>query len=447
MSKKKQSILIAGGGSTYTASIIMLLIENQDKFPLRKIKLYDIDKERQDTIAKAREIILKERAPEIEFLATTDPEEAFTDLDFVMAHIRAGGLDMREQDEKIPLKHKVVGQETCGPGGFAYGMRSIPDVLELVDYMEKYSPDAWMLNYSNPAAIVAEATRILKPDSKIINICDMPVVIKNSWAEIVGLESGTDIVDRYYGLNHFGWWTEVLDKDGNDLMPELKEHTSKYGYAQAPDSDDENELLAEESWMSTFEVAKDVQKLDPDTLPNTYLKYYYYPNRVVDSADPTHTRANEVKGYREKNVFEECRRIIENGTAEDTDIKPSEHAEFIVQLAGSIAFNGYERMLLIVENNGAIANVRDDAMVEVPCLVSKRGVEPLAMGNIPNFQKGLIEQQVASEKLLVEAYLEKSKQKLWQSLTLSSIVPNADVASELMEDLIEANKDFWPELN
>lgn len=448
MTLEKQSVLIAGGGSTYTASIIMLLIEQQDKFPLRKIKLYDNNKERQDIIADASKIIIAERAPEIEFLATTDPEEAFTDVDFVMAHIRSGGLDMREQDEKIPLRHKVVGQETCGPGGFAYGMRSIADVIELVDFMEEYSPDAWMLNYSNPAAIVAEATRILKPDSKIINICDMPVVIKNSWAEITGLDSGTDIIDRYYGLNHFGWWTEVLDKDGNDLMPKLKEHTSKYGYALAPEnSGDENELLAEASWMSTFEIAKDVYKLDPDTLPNTYLKYYYYPNRVVESADPNHTRANEVKEHREKNVFDECIRIVKNGTAVDTNIKSSEHAEFVVQLAGSIAFNRYERMLLIVENNGAIANVRDDAMVEVPCLVSKRGVEPLAMGKIPNFQKGLIEQQVASEKLIVEAFLEKSKQKLWQALTLSSTVPNADVASEIMEDLIEANKDFWPELS
>lgn len=447
MNLKKQSVVIAGGGSTYTASIIMLLIENQDKFPIRKIKLYDIDAERQGLVAGASEIIIKERAPEIEFLATTDPEEAFTDVDFVMAHIRVGGLDMREMDEKIPLRHQVVGQETCGPGGISYGMRSIPAVIELVDYMEKYSPNAWMLNYSNPAAIVAEATRILKPNSRIINICDMPVAIKKSMANIVGLESENDIIDRYYGLNHYGWWTEILDKDGNDLMPQLKEHVKKYGYAPAPDSEEENELLSESSWQDTFAIAKDVQALDPDTLPNTYLKYYLYPNRVVEHTNPNHTRANEVKEHREKNVFEECQRIIKDGTAKDTTIKPGEHAEFIVQLAGALAFNRYERMLLIVENNGAISNIRKDAMVEVPCLVSKRGIEPLAMGEVPNYQKGMIEQQVAVEKLVVEAYLEKSYIKLWQALSLSNIVPNADVAKEILDDLIEANKDFWPELS
>lgn len=112
--------------------------------------------------------------------------------------------------------------ETCGPGGIAYGMRSIAGVLELVDYMETYSPGAWMLNYSNPAAIVAEATRRLRPTAKIINICDMPVAIEGLFADILGLKSRKEMNVRYFGLNHFGWWTSITDKAGNDLMPALK---------------------------------------------------------------------------------------------------------------------------------------------------------------------------------------------------------------------------------
>ncbi|TYK58975.1 6-phospho-alpha-glucosidase, partial [Staphylococcus pseudintermedius] len=175
---KKFNITIAGGGSTFTPGIIMMLLDYLDEFPIDTIKLYDNDEARQKTIADACEIILKERAPEMKLIASVDPEEAFTNVDFVMAHIRVGKYAMRELDEKIPLRHGVVGQETCGPGGIAYGMRSIPGVLELVDFMEKYSPDAWMLNYSNPAAIVAEATRKLRPNSKILNICDMPIGIE-----------------------------------------------------------------------------------------------------------------------------------------------------------------------------------------------------------------------------------------------------------------------------
>ncbi|ENI2568085.1 hypothetical protein ABXR02_003005 [Escherichia coli] len=154
-----------------------------------------------------RKVILKEKAPDIAFSYTTDPEVAFSDVDFVMAHIRVGKYPMRELDEKIPLRHGVVGQETCGPGGIAYGMRSIGGVLELVDYMEKYSPNAWMLNYSNPAAIVAEATRRLRPNAKILNICDMPIGIESRMAQIVGLQDRKQMRVRYYGLNH--WWSAI----------------------------------------------------------------------------------------------------------------------------------------------------------------------------------------------------------------------------------------------
>ena len=183
---KKFSVVIAGGGSTFTPGIVLMLLENLDKFPIRQIKFYDNLESRQKVIADACEIILKEKAPEIDFVATTDPKTAFTDVDFVMAHIRVGLYAMREKDEKIPLKYGVIGQETCGPGRIAYGMRSIGGVLELIDYMEQYSPDAWMLNYSNPAAIVDEATRKLRPNSKIINICDMPVGIEERMAHAIG---------------------------------------------------------------------------------------------------------------------------------------------------------------------------------------------------------------------------------------------------------------------
>ena len=134
--RRKSSICIAGGGSTFTPGIVLMLLENQDRFPIKRITLYDNNAERQEKLAKACAIMMKEKAPEIEFNYTTDPETAFTDVDFVMCHIRVGLYAMREKDEKIPMKYGVVGQETCGPGGIAYGMRSIGGVIEILDYME-----------------------------------------------------------------------------------------------------------------------------------------------------------------------------------------------------------------------------------------------------------------------------------------------------------------------
>ena len=438
---KKFSIVVAGGGSTFTPGIVLMLLENLDKFPIRQIKFYDNDAERQEVIAKACDIIIKEKAPDINFVYTTDPETAFTDVDFVMAHIRVGKYAMREKDEKIPLKHGVLGQETCGPGGIAYGMRSIGGVIELVDFMEKYSPNAWMLNYSNPAAIVAEATRRLRPNSKILNICDMPIGIEIRMAEMLGLKSRKDMVIRYFGLNHFGWWTDIRDKQGKDLMPELKEKVAKIGYNVEIEGEN-----TEASWNDTFTKARDVFAIDPTTMPNTYLKYYFFPDYVVEHSDPNHTRANEVMEGREKFVFGECRTIAEKGTAKDSKLHVDDHASYIVDLARAIAYDTKERMLLIVENDGAISNFDSTAMVEVPCIVGSNGPEKIVQGKIPQFQKGLMEQQVSVEKLTVEAWIEGSYQKLWQAITLSRTVPSASVAKAILDDLIEANKDFWPVL-
>lgn len=438
---KRFSITVAGGGSTFTPGIIMMLLDHQEEFPIRKLCLYDNDPERQEIIAKACGILLKERAPEIEYRYTTDPQNAFTDVDFVMAHIRVGKYAMREKDEKIPMKYGVVGQETCGPGGIAYSMRSIGGILEILDYMEKYSPDAWMLNYSNPAAIVAEATRKLRPDSRIINICDMPLGIMVRMAKILGI-SEKDLDIRYFGLNHFGWWTQIKDKEGNDLMPTLKEYVKENGY----DINIEEDQHADQSWHETFKKVRDVYAVDPDTLPNTYLKYYLCPDYVVKHTDPNYTRANQVMDGREKEVFSAAREIIERGTAENCRFMKDDHASYIVDLARALAFNTKEKMLLIVPNEGAVENFDPEAMVEIPCIVGKDGYEKIAQGRIPQFQKGLMEQQVSVEKLVVEAWIEGSYQKLWQALTLSKTVPSVSVAKQILDDLIEANKGYWPEL-
>lgn len=439
---KKYSIVIAGGGSTFTPGIVLMLLNNIDKFPLRKITLYDNNYERQKVIADACEILVRDNCKDVEFVSTIDPEVAFTDIDFCMAHIRVGLYEMREKDEKIPLKYGVVGQETCGPGGMAYGLRSIPGVIELIDFMEKYSPDAWMLNYSNPAAIVAEAVRRLKPNSKVLNICDMPVSIENKMAAIVGLDSRKDLDIEYYGLNHFGWWTSVKNHEGKELLPQIKEYVLEKGYV-SPDFDVQH---ADPSWIDTFKKAKDIAKLDKETLPNTYLKYYFYPDYVVSHANIEWTRANEVMNSREKKVFEECLRITAANSSEGCSFHKDAHATYIVDLARAIAFNTKEKMLLIVENKLSINNFSSDAMVEIPCIVGSNGPEPMMVGTIPTFQKGLMEQQVAAEKLLVEAYIEKSYEKFYQAIIMSKTVPSASVAKQIADDLIEANKDYFPDL-
>ena len=438
-------ITIAGGGSTFTAGIVKSIALRREELEVDEIRLFDINKERQDKVAVVVDWVLhKELNTDIKLVVTTDVQQAYTDASFVFAQMRVGGYAMREQDEKIPLRHGCVGQETCGCGGMAYGMRTIFPMIKLIDDVEKYAKkDYWILNYSNPAAIVSEACRKLRPKARIINICDMPIAIIDVVAAAMGIQNKKEIVYDYFGLNHFGWWTSITDKAGNDLMPALKRHVAEQGYS-SPKEDFQHKAP---SWIETFKKVKDVFALDPTTLPNTYLKYYLYPDYEVAHSDPEFTRANEVMAGREKEVFDMAKDIVARRSAKAAHFHAGAHATFIVDLACAIAFNTQERMLLIVENNGAIANFDETAMVEVPCLVGVNGPEPLAMGKIPSFQKGLMEQQVAVEKLVVDAWIEGSYQKLWQAIALSKTVPSASVAKAILDELIVANEGYWPALH
>ena len=260
---------------------------------------------------------------------------------------------------------------------------------------------------------------------------------------IVG-KTPKDLDVKYYGLNHFGWWTSVKGKDGTDYTPQLIDYVSKNGYLTQKAIETQH---MDASWQETHRKAADLLAVTPDCLPNTYLKYYLFPDYVVEHSDPNYTRANEVINGREKNVFGAARAITASGEFKGDEFSIDNHASFIVDLARAIAYNTHERMLCIVENKGAISNFDPHAMVEVPCLVGNDGPEPLCQGEIPTFQLGMMNQQVAVEKLVVEAYCEHSYQKLWQALTLSKTVPSAKVAKEILDDLIVANKDYWPELH
>ena len=439
---KSYKIVICGGGSTYTAGIVKNLLEEK-RISIKELWLYDIDKERQDKVALLVNEVVKDQNPNIILKASTNPEEAFKDADFIMAQMRVGKLAMRVKDEQISLKHGCVGQETCGPGGMAYGLRTIYPMVELIDYCEKYaSKNYWIVNYSNPAAIVAKATHQLRPNARILNICDMPVEIEARMAEILDADL-SDLEVDYFGLNHYGWFTKVRCK-GVDVTEKLKQHVAKYGYLTEKSYNEA--LLKDADWVHTFNNAKNIVNLFHDYLPNTYWQYYLLGDDIVKYSDINNVRGLQVIHTREKRVFDACEKI-KNG--ENVDLKQfyvGVHGKFITDVVESLANDTRSKQLVIVPNNGAIANLPSDAMVEIPAYVTSRGPEPIRVGKIQRFYKGLIEQQDACEGLLVEAAIEHSYDKALKAFTLNRTIPSANVAKAILDEMIEANKDYWPEL-
>lgn len=441
---KKYILAVAGGGSTYTPGIIRSLMDRLEDLPLSEIRFYDIDGARQSKVVVAAKAVIAEYTDSILVTDTTDPQTAFENADFVFAQMRVGKYALRELDEKIPLSHNVVGQETCGPGGLAYGLRTIAPMIELIDYVEQYAKEtAWIVNYSNPASIVAEGVRKLRPKARVLNICDMPVATMRNIAAILGVEREELVVD-YFGLNHFGWFTR-LEVDGIDRLAEVREHVYKHGLL-TEDVSKIDYRHADSSWIKTFKNIKLIMDHFPEYLPNPYLQYYLFPDHIVETSNKDYTRANEVMDGREKTLFETVEKFEETGILEDS-FAVGVHGTFIVDVTVSIAQNLGKRYVVMTENNGTIPNLPVDAMIEVPAFITADGPKPEFVGDIPYFYKAMIEQQLASEKILVEAIIEGSYEKALQAFTLNKTLPSAKVAKAVLDDLIAANKDFWPTLN
>lgn len=225
-------------------------------------------------------------------------------------------------------------------------------------------------------------------------------------------------------------------------MPEIRRRIKENGFLP------QDAEQRDQSWLDTYGMVQTIMNDFPDFLPNTYDQYYLYPEYKASHLNPDFTRADEVKAGREKRVFTECAEVIAAGEVGDRfDAISDAHAEMMIKVAESIAYNKNDRHIIIVENNGAIANMQDDAMVEVACELGANGPRPLGVGNIPQFYLGLLVNQVSVEKLLVDAFFENSYQKALEAFTLSRLVGDAKKARKILDALLEVNKGMWPELH
>lgn len=435
---KSYNIVIVGGASSYTPGIVRSIINKKDKLPLKKLVLQDTDKKNLELMGKYLEILFKEENYNVEIKWTEDRKEAFEKADFIFTQIRTGGLEMRESDEKTSLKHSLVGQETCGPGGFAFAMRSIKEIIEITKDAKEIAPEGWVINYSNPLPILAEAVRREVPDSNSLFICDMPIVQQMAMAATLGYKE-KDLTFEYFGLNHFGWFTSIKNKEGEELLPKLRNILL---------SDKEMTMVdfghLDKSWIKTFNTIKEGVKMFPEFIPLTYMQYYYFPERMVKKSDVNYTRANEVMDGRRKYVYDECKKVVEHGSIKNAEHSIDAHGDFIVDQAVAIAHDTDERFMVNIVNNGIINNLDDDMVIETFGKIDKRGARVETSFQVPPFYRAMMINQNIYEKLTVEACLEGSYEKALKALSLNSTVPSVDKAKEILDALIIENKDYFP---
>ena len=438
MNRKKHTITIAGAGSARVPALVGNLIEMKERFPLNKIIFHDIDNERMGKMEAYDRLVLKTFWPEVEVVFTTNMDEAYSCTDFIFCQMRVGKGEMRSYDEKLPLKYGLVGQETCGPGGFSYGMRSLGAMKEMVEKVRSYSADTWILNYTNPAAIVAYGLERMFPDDKrILNLCDQPFSLMKSFAKILDIPQ-ENLRARYFGLNHFGWFTDLFDTNGVNHFDHLRNYLKHHDFKPF------NAEQRAKSWLDTYvRVNKYLQYFD-EYIPTTYLQYYFFPYEIVAESDPSYTRVDEARDTREREVFETCALAEGKETMDGIPMLTNQvFGKLMVEVAESIAYDLHNEFIVLVPNNGLIPNFEPDAIVEVAGTIGKNGAQGYYFGDIGTFYKGLMENQYAYEKLTVEAFMEKSYVKALEALTLNRTVIDPQKAKAILDDFQSVSKSYW----
>ena len=433
--KKGLKIVTIGGGSSYTPELIEGFIKRYDELKVSEIWLVDIEegKEKLNIVGNLAKRMIKKANLPIEVHLTLNRKEALKDADFVLTQFRVGLLDARAKDERIPLKYGVIGQETNGPGGLFKGLRTIPVILEICKEMEELCPDAWLINFTNPAGMVTEAVLRYSNIHKVVGLCNVPIGMEMAVAKLLNVDHSR-IRIQFAGLNHMVYGTDIF-LDGVSIKDKVIQMVT-----ELEDSSFVKNIQGF-GWEPEFLKAL-------DAIPCPYHNYYYKTRemfeKVREEAETIGTRAEVVKQV-EKELFELYK-------DPNLDIKPPQlekrggayYSDAAVRLISSIYNDKRDIQPVNTRNNGAIASIPADSAVEVSCVITKDGPKPIAVGDLPVAVRGLVQQIKSFERIAIEAAVKGDRNLAILALTINPLVQSDTLAKQIVDEMLEAHRAYLP---
>ncbi|CAL9313679.1 6-phospho-beta-glucosidase [Streptomyces sp. SudanB25_2051] len=432
-------LTILGGGGFRVPLVYRALLADRGEGRVTRVVLHDVDGTRLSAIRR----VLADQADGVAdapaVTATTDLDEALGGADFVFSAIRVGGLAGRAADERVALAEGVLGQETVGAGGIAYGLRTVPVAVDVARRVARVAPDAWVINFTNPAGLVTEAMAGVLGD-RVIGICDSPVGLGRRVARVLGADPDRVWMD-YAGLNHLGW-LRGLRVDGRDLLPGLLADEAALG------SFEEGRLFGAD-WLRSL-----------GAIPNEYL-HYYYANRETVAAyrDGGRTRGAYLRDQQavfyaeaarpEVRALDAWRRTLaereatymaanreaagDTGGRAAEDLEPGGYERVALALMRAVARDERATLILNVRNRSALPGLDADAVVEVPCLVDANGAHPVSVAPLPYHALGLVAAVKAVEREVLAAAESGSREAAVRAFALHPLVDSVAVARRLLD--------------
>ncbi|MFD4698896.1 6-phospho-beta-glucosidase [Streptomyces niveus] len=437
-------LTVLGGGGFRLPLVYGALLGDHAEGRVTDVVLHDVDPARLTAIAR----VLADQAAGVadapRVTVTTDLDEAIRGADFVFSAIRVGGLEGRAADERVALAEGVLGQETVGAGGIAYGLRTVPVAVDIARRVARLAPDAWVINFTNPAGLVTEAMARHLGD-RVIGICDSPVGLGRRVARVLGGDPGTAFID-YVGLNHLGW-LRGLRIDGRDQLPRLLADPALLGAIE------EGRLFGAE-WLRSL-----------GSIPNEYLHYYYFNRETVRAyREAERTRGaflrdqqagfyaemekrgapalatwDRTRAEREATYMAHNREAAGAGERAVEDLESGGYEKVALALMRAIAHDSRATLILNVRNGTTLSVLDADAVIEVPCLVDANGAHPVAVAPLPYHATALVCAVKAVEREVLAAAESGSRTTAVKAFALHPLVDSVTVARRLVDGYVDVH--------
>ncbi len=431
-------LTVLGGGGFRVPLVYRALLSDDSDSRVNELVLYDVDPAR---LRRVGEVLARLEAeagvagPAIRL--ETDLTDAVRGTDFVFSAIRVGGLQGRVCDERAALDEGVLGQETTGAGGICYGLRTVPVAMQIARTVKEHAPDAYVINFTNPAGMVTEAMSAVLGD-RVVGICDSPVGMFKRVARALDLDPSRAVFD-YAGLNHLGWLRRVL-VDGVDVLPNLL-------------SDPDKLLTIEEgrlfgpSWLQTI-----------DAVPNEYLWYWYYTKDAIagieaaketrgefllrqqggfyaggEEAGDAYAAWDRTRRDREESYMADSRDATGAGERDEDDLDGGGYDRVALELMHAIARNQEATLVLNVPNGHTLPGLASDAVIEVPCVVDANGPRALPLDPLAPHAAALVATVKDVERTAIEASTTGSRELAVRALAMHPLVDSVNTARRIFD--------------
>ena len=424
-------VAVIGGGSTYTPELVNGFLDRRSVLPVRELWLMDTAPERLAVVGSLAKRMVGAQGDTFDVVLTDDRREAIRGASYVITQLRVGQMRARQEDENLGRRHGLIGQETTGVGGFAKALRTIPVILEIAADIRELSPDALLVNFTNPAGLITEALSRHAPEVLAVGVCNGPIHMHMDILAELSSQLGEPIAPERgnldtLGLNHLGWY-RGFTLDGRDVWPDVM----AAWITKARSTDDP-------AWDPRFLETMEV-------IPNSYLQYFYDTARKLMEQEQLPSRAEIVMGI-EEDLLRECADPARIGPPPGLMQRGGAYYSTVATQLLSAHHNDLgETHIVNVRHGGAVEPWDPTWVLEMPARVDRFGIHPLPTAPLPQAIYGLMVQVKMYELLTVDAAVTGDRDVAYQALIANPLGPSPRRTQALLGDLLETNRHHLPQ--